>query len=189
MMTPMSWQDNNMHKKNTDIASPKNRTKQLALTGLLFAAALVLSLVENALPPLIPVPGVKLGLPNIIVMHSLFFLDKGRAYAIMALKALFVVITRGPIAGLLSFCGGFLSITVMVILLYIGKERISYLLISICGAVSHNLGQYIAICIIYTSLNLWVYLPVLVIAGVIAGIVTATLLRFVMPALKKTGLL
>ncbi len=180
-----------MDKKiaENDIALQVNGTKQLVLTALLFATALVLSLVENALPPLIPVPGVKLGLPNIVVMYTLFFLGKGKAYTIVALKALFVSFTRGMIAGLLSFCGGFLSVTVMAVLLYLYKKRISYLLISICGAVSHNMGQYVAISIIYTNMNLWAYLPILVIAGVAAGIVTATLLRFIMPALKNTGLL
>lgn len=172
---------------DNDITLRVSGTKRLVLTALLFATALVLSLVESALPPLIPVPGVKLGLANIVVMYTLFFMDKGRAYAIVALKALFVGITRGAVAGLLSFCGGFLSISAMVVVLVLYKKRISYLLVSICGAVSHNMGQYIAISVLYTGMNLWVYLPILVLAGVAAGIVTATLLRFIIPALKNTG--
>jgi len=180
-----------MEKKIADdnIALHANKTEQLVLTGLLFSAALVLSLVENMLPPIIPVPGVKFGLPNIVVMYTLLFLDKGKAYAIVALKAVFVGVTRGIIAGFLSLCGGMLSISVMVLLLAVYKKRITYLMISICGAVSHNVGQYIAISVIYAGMNMLAYLPVLILSGVVAGIVTATLLKFIIPALKSTGII
>jgi len=162
------------------------RTKQLVLTGLFFAVALVLSIVENMLPPVpIPVPGVKFGLSNIAVMFALFFMAKGQAYTIAILKALFVAMTRGAIAGLLSLCGGLLSLTVMVLLLLLFKDRISYLIISIAGAIAHNLGQFIAITMIYTGFYMVAYLPLLLISGVAAGIVTATLLRFILPAFKK----
>lgn len=162
------------------------KTKQIVLTGLFFAVALVLSIMENMLPPVpMPVPGVKFGLSNIAVMFALFFMAKGQAYTIAVLKALFVVMTRGAIAGLLSLCGGLLSLTVMVLLLLLFKDRISYLAISIAGAIAHNLGQFIAITLIYTGFYMVAYLPVLLISGVVAGFVTATLLRFILPAFKK----
>lgn len=163
-----------------------NNTQLMVLTGLIFAAALVLSLIESMLPPLpIPVPGVKFGLSNIAVMYCLFFLGEKQAYIIAILKATFVFITRGLIAGALSLSGGILSITVMFLLLLLLKERISYLLISIFGAVFHNIGQFIVIILIYVGMNMWVYLPILLLSGVVAGIVTSTLLRFILPALKR----
>jgi heptaprenyl diphosphate synthase len=76
----------------------------------------------------------------------------------------------------------------MSILLAVFRQKISYLLASISGAVFHNIGQFLAICLIYTNMNLWVYLPVLIISGIAAGILTAALLRFVIPVLRKTGL-
>lgn len=162
------------------------KTKQLVLTALLFAVALVLSVVENSLPPVSGgVPGVKLGLSNIAVMFALFFLYKRQALIIAVLKAFFVVITRGPIAGLLSLSGGVLSIAVMVLLMFAFKDRISYLILSIAGAIAHNLGQFVIVSLIYTNMYLLVYLPVLLIAGIIAGIATSTLLKFILPALKK----
>lgn len=165
------------------------KTRLLVSTALLFALALVLTVVENSLTPLaIGVPGVKLGLSNIAVMYALFLLDKKQAFTIAALKAIFVFATRGLTAGILSFCGGMLSILVMLVLLLIFKDRISYLVLSIFGAVAHNVGQFTAISIIYTNLVLWVYLPVLLIAGVIAGVATSTLLRFILPAFQKAGL-
>ena len=162
------------------------KTKQLVLTGLIFSIALVLSIVENTLPPIpLPVPGVKFGLSNIAVMFALFFLSKSQAFTIAILKALFVVMTRGIIAGVLSFSGGILSLTFMLILMLIFRQRISYLVISIFGAVAHNIGQFIAITFIYAGMYLLAYIPILLVSGVVAGIVTATLLRFILPALKK----
>ncbi|NLT49216.1 MAG: Gx transporter family protein [Clostridiales bacterium] len=163
-----------------------SKTQSMVLAAMIFAVALVLSLVENMMPPLpIAVPGVKFGLSNIAVMYALFFLGKKQAYLIAVLKGGFVFITRGIIAGALSLSGGILSITVMLLLLVVFREKISYLSISIFGAVSHNIGQFLVIILLYTGMNILPYLPVLLISGVIAGIVTSTLLRFIMPALKR----
>jgi len=165
-----------------------SKTKLLVLTALLFAVALVLSIVENSLPSvslLIPVPGVKLGLSNIAVMYALFFLKKKPAFAIAVLKGLFVAMTRGPIAGLLSLSGGVLSVLVMSLLIFVFKDRISYLALSIFGSITHNVGQFIVVSLIYTNMYLWVYLPVLLISGVIAGIATSILLRFILPAFNR----
>lgn len=163
-----------------------NKTRVLVLTALLFAISIILAIIENSLPPLpITVPGVKLGLSNIIVMYALFFMGKRQAFSIAVLKSLFVVIIRGLIAGFLSLFGGIISLIAMCLLIAIFKEKISYLVISIFGAVAHNVGQFLAISIIFTNLYLLAYLPVLLIAGVIAGISTATMLRLIMPAFKK----
>lgn len=164
------------------------KTKMLVLTSILFAMALILAVVENSIPPLpFVVPGVKLGLSNIAVMYALFFLDKKQAFAIAVLKALFVVATRGFIAGVLSFSGGILSLLVMSLLLLVFKDKVSYFVLSISGAVFHNIGQFVVISLIYTSVYLWVYVPVLLISGVIAGIATSTLLKFILPALKRVA--
>lgn len=172
-----------------DKPSGKNMsvTKKLVLTALLFAVALVLSVVENSFTPPVTfiAPGVKLGLSNIAVMYALFFLEKRQAFTIAILKALFVFITRGPIAGLLSLSGGILSLVVMILLLVIFRDKISYLVLSIFGSVSHNVGQFVVISLLYTNMYLWVYLPVLLFAGVIAGVATSTLLRFILPAFKR----
>lgn len=162
------------------------KTKDLVLTALLFAMALVLSVVENSLPPiLVQVPGVKIGLSNIAVMYALFFVGKRQAFSIAVLKAFFVFLTRGFVASALTFSGGILSLIVMSLMLYIFKHNISYLILSIFGAVFHNIGQFIAISLIYTNMFLWVYLPVLLISGVLAGIATSALLRFILPAFKR----
>ncbi len=164
------------------------KTKKVVLTAILFAVALVLSIVESLIPSIpIPAPGIKFGLANIVVMYSLFFLGKSTAFTIVILKALFAVITRGAVAGFLSFTGGMFSILIMIILLFIFKDKISYLILSIFGAVFHNIGQFTAISVIYIGMNLWFYLPALLIFGIIAGLVTSILLKFILPALKGLG--
>ncbi len=165
------------------------KSKIIVLTAMLFAVAIVLSIVENSLPPIVvTVPGVKFGLSNIAVMYALFFLGKKQAFAIAVLKSFFVFITRGIVAAFLSFFGGLLSLIIMIILMVVFKDKISYLVMSIFGAVFHNIGQFIAISFILVSVYIWAYLPILLISGVIAGIATATLLRFIFPAFKKLGL-
>lgn len=170
------------------ILKNKNKTQLMVLTAMVFATALVLAVIENALPALpIAVPGVKFGLSNIAVMYALFFLGRKEAYTIAILKSGFVFVTRGAIAAALSLAGGILSITVMVLLIFLFREKISYLILSIFGAVFHNVGQFAVITIIYTGMNLWAYFPVLLISGLVAGLVTSTLLRFIMPAFNRIG--
>ena len=127
---------------------------------------------------------MKIGLSNIVVMYTLFPRQKG-GYLVGVLKALFVFITRGMVAGILSLGGGVLSITVMVLLMIVFKEHISYFILSIAGAVFHNLGQLAAVSLLYTNMLFIVHLPILLISGVVAGTVTATLLRVFLPAFKS----
>lgn len=162
--------------------------RRMVLTALLFAAALVLTVVEYQIPIPTPAPGIKFGLSNIIVMYSLFFLKKGDAFTLAVLKSLFVFLTRGAVAAFLSFCGGILSILVMILCMLIFKEKISYLMVSIAGAVFHNIGQIAAVSLLYTNLLLWMYLPVLLASGVAAGAATSALLRVTLPALERLNL-
>ena len=175
-----------MAKKKQAESSNFNKTKRLALTGLLFAIALMLSLVESSLPPLIiTIPGIKIGLSNIIVMYSLFFLGKREAYMIAILKAIFVFVIRGPISAILSLCGGVLSVSIMLMLMLILSKKASYLIISITGAVFHNIGQLITVSIIYVNIYTLAFLPALLISAVISGSLTTVLLRLALPAFNQ----
>lgn len=160
------------------------KTKRMVLIGIFFAVAMVLSYVENILTLPAP-PGIKLGLSNIVVMYSLFFLKKRDALALAVLKSLFVLITRGAVASLLSLSGGVLSILVMILVMLLFKENISYLAVSICGAIFHNIGQLGVYSLIFTNLLLLSILPILMISGILAGSATAFLLKVTMPIFKK----
>ena len=107
---------------------PQNRrsyekTRRIALSGLLFALAMALSFIEGTLTIPGLLPGMKLGLANIVVMYALFFMGPRQALVLDVLKALFVFLVSGFTAGLLSLCGGLLSLLVMWVLYYLLPVR------------------------------------------------------------------
>ena len=89
------------------------KTRHIALSGLLFALAMALSFIEGTLTIPGLMPGMKLGLANIVVMYALFFMGPKQALVLDVLKALFVFLVSGFTAGFLSLCGGLLSLLVM----------------------------------------------------------------------------
>ncbi|SHI02225.1 heptaprenyl diphosphate synthase [Sporobacter termitidis DSM 10068] len=159
----------------------------LALTALLFALSVVLALVESALPVPPGLPGVRLGLSNIVVMYALFFLRRRDAFVIAVLKAAFVLLTRGAVAGLLSLAGGLSSLGVMTLFILLCRRKSEQLPVSVAGAVFHNLGQ-LAVASAVLGVALWYYLPVLLLSGAAAGCATALLLRFSLPALARLNI-
>ena len=109
-------------------------TQKLCLGGILLSMAIVLSFAESAFPPLPFLPvGVKLGTANIITMYCLFFMGKRWAFSIAVLRSLFVVFTRGPVAGVLSLSGGIFSLAAIILFAKIFKGTDKFYL-SIIGA-------------------------------------------------------
>lgn len=163
------------------------KTKEITTTAMLMAVAIVLSIVESLIPNIIPViPGVKLGLSNIVVMYALFFMRYRSVIAIVALKGAFAFMTRGMVAGMLSFSGGILSVVIMIFLGVVTLHKASYLILSIAGAITHNVGQFLVAMLIYYGLNITFYLPILIISGLVAGIVTSMLLKITLPHIRIT---
>lgn len=161
-------------------------TSKLTHTALMLTLIIILSVLENMLPPIPALPpGVHLGLSNIVTMYALFVIDKKTAFSLNILKAVFGAVTRGPIAGSLSLIGGLLSICVIITFKALLKDKITYLALSVCGAVFHNIGQLIGIIILLNNPATVFYLPVLIISGVIMGSVTGTILNVVMPRLNQ----
>lgn len=163
--------------------------RQIAFTGLLFSMALVLSFLESMLPvfPMLP-PGIKLGLSNIVTMYALFTLGVPSGITIAVLKACFVFLMRGFVGGALSFAGGMTSVLCMLIISLLPGMKRNYLLLSIFGAVGHNVGQLILAVILLNTPGLLYTLPILFIAGVIMGVVTGIVLKSVMPYINRLNL-
>lgn len=163
-----------------------DRIKRLSLLGILLALALGLSYLESLIPLPTPLPGIKLGLSNTVTMFCLFFLGGAPAFVIAALKSAFALLTRGVTAGLLSAAGGALSVGAMLLL---RRCRASIGMTSIAGAVAHNMGQLaLASLMLKSDLALW-YAPALILSGVVMGLVTGAVLRLLLPALRRTGLI
>ncbi len=161
------------------------RTKRICFMGLLFATAVVLSYLEGMVTvPGLPL-GIKLGLSNIVTMYCVFFLGAGSAYTLATLKALSVLLMRGPTGAFLSLLGGLVSVTIMVLLLRMKKIRFSYLVISVFGAIGHNLGQILGETMLTRTVWTLYYFPILVLSGLGMGMVTGFVLKTVLPAIEK----
>jgi len=171
---------------------PQNRrsyekTRRIALSGLLFALAMALSFIEGTLTIPGLLPGMKLGLANIVVMYALFFMGPRQALVLDVLKALFVFLVSGFTAGFLSLCGGLLSLLVMAVLYYVVPVRPTWFILSVCGALAHNVGQLLgAGVIISSSLSLY-YAPVMLVLGLVMGALTSITLKALLPALGRLG--
>ena len=164
------------------------RVRSLTLMAMLFALAVVFSILEGmgAIPTM---PGVKLGLSNIVTMFCLFFLGVRYSLALVVLKAFSALITRGAVAAALSLSGGLISLSVMLLLTLPKKHRASYLVISIFGGVFHNIGQLLVAQLLVNVPLYFVMLPILLISGVVMGIITGILLRTLMPYMQKLDVL
>ena len=159
------------------------KARRVAGTGMLFALAIALSWLESCVTPLLGLmPALKLGLANIVVMYALLFLGTRSAAALVVLKALFALLTRGVTAGALSACGGALSLLVLWALLH-APFPVSGYLYCVCGALAHNLGQLAGAAVILSSAMALGYAPVLLVTGVAVGALNSLLAGAVYAAL------
>ena len=164
-------------------------SKKITLSSLCLAAALMLSFIESLIPPLITaVPGIKIGLANIAVIFALYCLGRKKAFLVSVLRVILSALLFGNmISFVYSMCGAVLSFAVMALL-----ERfspLSFLGVSICGAVVHNLGQIIAAVIIIGSGAILYYFPVLALSGVISGAVIGLLASIIISRFNKTKII
>jgi len=164
----------------------KTDVRSVARMGMLFALALSLSFLEGLIPPVIPsVPGIKLGLSNLVTMYCLFELGLAPAMVITLLKALFVLFVRGTMGALLSLSGGMLSVLAMYCLHHFPYRRFSLFFLSVMGSVSHNLGQILVAMLMLETPQIAFYLPILMISGVAAGAIIGVIGSLITARLKN----
>ena len=145
------------------------KSQQIARYALLMALAMVLSWLESMVPVATAVPGVKLGLTNLVVIFALYRMRLRDAAAISFIRVLLVSMTFGNAYSFAySFAGAALSLAVMAMLRKTGK--FSMLGVSVAGGVSHNVGQILVAMTVLETARLVYYLPVLMISGIAAGI-------------------
>lgn len=173
-----------MNTRNTDRSG--HSLRRLTLLAMLFAVAMVLSVLESMIPalPLMP-PGVKLGLSNIVTMYTLFVLGPASGYTIATLKSAFVLLVRSPVSAAISLAGGLLSVTVMWLLSKLPPVKKDYLLLSIFGSLAHNMGQLAAAAFVAGNAQLVRLFPVLIFSGIFMGVITGLTLRVIMPHIDK----
>jgi heptaprenyl diphosphate synthase len=142
--------------------------------SMLVAAAMVLSYVESLIPPIVPIPGVKIGLANSVTLFALYSLGIREAGAISLVRVCLSALLFGNAVGLLySASGAVLSFVMMVLL---SRSRIfSCVGVSVVGGVAHNVGQVLAAMAVMQTAGLITYLAPLLISGVIAGAIIGIL--------------
>lgn len=148
--------------------SHKLTARRLTLYGMMIALAFVFSYLEHLIPFNIGIPGVKLGLGNIVVLLSLYTLGTGGAFLIAVLRILLIGLTFGGMFSMFySLAGGLLSFTIMALL---KRWKIFGVTgVSICGGVCHNVGQLIVAMLVLETGSVWYYFPVLLVTGALTG--------------------
>lgn len=141
---------------------------KIAYWGVFLALALVCSYVESLIPISFGIPGVKLGLTNIVVILMLYTIGAKDVILISVLRIILAGFMFGNAFSIIySLAGGILSFVVMLLLKNTGKLKI--LSVSVAGGISHNVGQLIVAALIVENYNILFYVPVLIIAGIITG--------------------
>lgn len=159
-------------------------TKKVTLLGFTLAAAMLLSYIESAVPPVIPISGVKIGLANIAVIFALYRIGTAEACLISLLRVFLSALLFGNIVALAyGTAGAVLSLTVMALLKK--TDKFSVFAISITGGVLHNIGQILCAVIIIGSSAVLYYLPVLMLCGILSGALIGILSGYINNRLKK----
>ncbi len=148
------------------------KAKKLALLGLLTAIALTIFMIEAHIPPLVPIPGVKLGLSNIITVFAVFVIGSREGALVLAARIFLGAVFAGNFSTIFySAAGGVCAIGVTI-----GLKKIltpKQLWVAGClGAVAHSIGQMGAAIAISGTLGLAFYLPVMIACSIVTGLFT-----------------
>ena len=161
-----------------------SKAKRIAFYGMMVALAFTFSYLESLIPFNFGIPGVKLGLANLVVLVALYVMKPGEAFTIALIRILLAGLTFGNAYSLAySLCGGILSFIVMY---FARKTKLSVIGVSMLGGICHNIGQ-IAVAAVLMTDKIVYYLPVLLIAGLITGLLLGIVSKLIIDRLNKTS--
>lgn len=159
------------------------KTKKITLCAILSAVAIVFGYIESLFPIPVPIPGVKWGLGNIVILIALYILDKKYAFFIMLIKVMVTsLLFSSPSIFIYSLFGGIFSFNIMVLLKKLNLHLIN---VSIGGGIFHNIGQLVAAGIMMKTITVFSYLPVLIVSGVISALVTGFCSKIILKRIEK----
>ena len=158
--------------------------KRVAYSAIMTSLAMIFSYVEVLIPFHFGIPGIKLGLANLVVVIALYILKPTQALLISVARIVLVSFLFGSMSSMLySLAGGILSFLVMLLL---KKCRgFSMMGISIAGGVSHNIGQLLVAAMVVESMDVFYYMPVLLVAGLVTGMLIGIVAKSVCKHIKK----
>ena len=170
---------------STQLRGDAMNTKKLTYIALLTALSLIIFIVELRLPTLAPIPGMKLGLANIITVYAVYSLSAGETAMILTARILLGAIFSGNAMALAySFAGGLLCLLGMLLLKRV-IDRDHIWVCSVLGAVLHNIGQTAAAAVLMQTGTVITYLPFLLVSGCIAGALTGMSAQLVVRRIDK----
>lgn len=161
------------------------KTKKIVLMALLTAIALTIFVVENQLPAPVPIPGVKLGLANIITLVTMLLLGKQEAGAVLLVRVLLGAMFAGsPSTLLFSAAGGFLAWLVMCLTVGLFDQKQLWIVSALAG-LAHNAGQLLTCALVVKTPGIFAYAPILAVSGVITGVFTGLAAMYLIRALQN----
>ncbi len=163
-----------------------SKTKHICILGLMISLAFAFSYLESLIPLSVGIPGVKLGIANLVVIITLYVLNEKDAFAISVIRILMNgLFFSGFFSMLFSLSGGILSFLAMVIAKRTNK--FSPIGVSALGGVIHNLGQIIIAGFVMNTYRIIYYFPILMFSGLITGIINGIIASIITNRLNKTG--
>ncbi len=158
--------------------------RKVAYYGLFAALAILMGYVEMLIPIPVPIPGVKLGLANVIIIIMMYFMDSKSAFFVSIIRVLLSGLLFAGFAGLLySLAGAVCSFAVMALLKKTGK--FSIVGVSVSGGVFHNVGQIIVAAAVVENVRMAYYLPFLLVCGVVTGALIGIVAKTALGYLKR----
>ena len=160
------------------------KAKRITFLGLSIALAMIFSFVESQIPALVAIPGIKLGLPNIVMVFLLYRVGWRETVIVSIIRIILISMLFGNVQSLtFSIAGAALSLLGMILLKKIGC--FSVIAVSVVGAILHNVGQIIAAIFWTGTAQIAFYLPALLISGTIAGVLIGILGGMMVNRLQK----
>lgn len=160
------------------------KTKKVAFIGLSIALAMILSFVESQIPAMVAVPGIKVGLSNLVMVFLLYKVGWKETITVSIIRILLISILFGNVQTLaFSIAGAALSLLGMILLKK--TNWFSCITVSIIGGILHNVGQIITACFWTGTAEIAYYLPVLFISGTLAGFVIGLVAGMLVKRLDK----
>lgn len=148
------------------------KTKKITMLGLLTTIALTIFMIEAALPPIAPIPGIKLGLANVVTLFILIRYKVKDAACVLLVRIILASVFAGQMVSFIySLFGGALCLIVMAIVNKLLDRKFVFLT-SVLGAMAHNAGQIFAAYFVLGMSGIFVYVPFLMISGVVTGLFT-----------------
>lgn len=160
------------------------KIRKKAFLGLSITLAMILSFVESQIPVFTTIPGMKVGLPNLVMVFLLYRVGWKETVIVSLIRAFLVALLFGNLQSLIfSIAGAVLSLTGMILLKKTGL--FSSIAVSVTGGVLHNVGQIIAACLWTGTVQIAYYLPALLVSGVCAGIAIGLIAGFLLKRLEN----